>query len=147
MRLLWLVGGFAGGVAVARNAEPMGGATMAAVVLGVLLLAGGFFWGSRRDRASAVASAVAVAVASSEASAEARLEAALAAVAVAHGGSVNVYAGEPGPWDAPARHARTVVVGKGRGEGQLADPDPADSIDPPWLAPGILVRGTVVEVE
>lgn len=96
MRLGWLLVGAVLGVMAGRNADAMSAPVAAAVGLVWVVTAGFGIWAAWRDRRGAVATAVAVANAHATAQLNAVLEQHAAALAVAHGGSVNVYSVQPG---------------------------------------------------
>jgi hypothetical protein len=92
-RLLWLLAGFCGGVAMARNAPALPAPVAGTVLVCAVVACGVTWWAAYRGKASAVATAVAVAHAEATAIANAEAEAKAAAIAQA---ALNVYVGLPG---------------------------------------------------
>jgi hypothetical protein len=80
-RLLWMLAGLVGGVALSRNAEPMSNPQKAGVLFALVVGCGFCWWAAYRGKAGAVATAVAVAVAKAEATAVALSESRAQAVA------------------------------------------------------------------
>jgi hypothetical protein len=76
-RLVWLLLGLVGGIAIARNAEPMSAPALSAVALMFVAACGICWFAAYRGKSVAVATAVAVAQAKADAHAES-LSAALA---------------------------------------------------------------------
>lgn len=105
-RLVWLVLGLMGGIAVSRNAPAMSAPAASAVILCGVVACGFVWWAAYRGKSQAVASAVAVAVAQAHAEAEAVADARAAAVAQS---AVNLFLTEEGQVPLSGREASAVM--------------------------------------
>jgi hypothetical protein len=135
-RLLWLVAGFCGGVAMSRNAAPMPTPVVATVFVVGLLGCVVTWWAGYRGKSVAVATAVASARAEAAAEAAAAAEAHASVVAQLEARAAalaQVVVNLPGSGAVPASEPEAARAGHALPAGASAEP--VEDTFTPWLGP------------